>query len=248
MSSKLLKFVAAAKDPAMKVVFADDSSKSDVPACKIRMILDGYEFEQHAYQLETPSEFDIILGQDWIQRHAADLLCSKMELRFSETNSGKKHAVPVPIHLREQKSNGMISNAIAEVRASVLSGENAKSDDPVTHMLMVYVSQSAEALGTPTEVLRDAIAASVSIDSMLPHTEQVHAQSAIHLDTDDTNQEGLFVETEQLRAEVKKIVDESLTDFHQICLQDYHQSGQEWPMQYHLILVSTHLLPDALTD
>ena len=57
-------------------------------------------------------------------------------------------------------------------------------------------------------LLRDAIAASVSIDSMLPHTEQVHAKSAIHVDTDDTDQEGLFVETEELRAEVKKIVDE----------------------------------------
>ena len=66
------------------------------------MILDGYEFEQHAYQLETPSEFDIILGQDWIQRHAAGLLYSKMELHFSETTSGKKLAVAVPIYLREQ--------------------------------------------------------------------------------------------------------------------------------------------------
>lgn len=213
VSTKFQRFTSAVDKKAMKVIFADGSSKQNVPACSVQMAFDGHEFDQQAYLMETPAEFDAILGKEWILAHSADLLFSTMKLQIREAGSHKLHCVPLSAHLKEKRWNSLINNTIAEFQASVANGQNELSETPVTHMFMVYVSPSPgpvlSAIGTSPVELKQAIKASVSVDNMQPHTVNANAvMSPLEDHAEDKDSHGLFVETEEMCAEIQKIVEE----------------------------------------
>ena len=187
----------------MRVTFANGTHQDNIPACKVGLVFDGYAHEHSAYMLDTPAEFDIILGQDWISKHSADLMFSCHSLAFTEQGSFKKHIVPVPPHLKDAQLNSLINNTIAEIQKSVHTGTNQTSDNPVTHMFMVYVSESSDLINSVD--YQQAVAASISIDNMQPHTvpsTSTNANAATDQDSD------LHVHTEALRADIKQLVEE----------------------------------------
>ena len=67
-------------------------------------------------------------------------------------------------------------------------------------------------MARPEHVLQQAIAASVSVDNMMPHhVQSASVLSALHTDhddDDDTDSDGLFVESEEMHQEIRKIVEE----------------------------------------
>ena len=164
-----------------KIVFADGSSKAEVPSCNASFKLDGYTFQQDCLVVDTPSEFDVILGQDWINAHNADLLFSEHKLRFTELQSKTQHTIPVPSHLKEAPLNSIIANTIAQVQQSVKDGSNAADPDPVTHMFMVYVTEASQgshvfsAYGTPAFELQKDVPGHVSSDNVSPHTSHINS-------------------------------------------------------------------------
>ena len=197
-----------------RIVFADGSSKSNVSSCSATLQMDGYKFHQDFLAVDTPDAFDVILGQDWMSKHSAELSFAQYEMKFKETDSSKQHIMPVPVHLRSVPLNSMIANTIAQQHQAAANGTNDTDSNPTTHMFMVYVTQPSE--GSPATVaatiaaydLHSVVAASVSIDNMQPHT--VHANSAMMpseaAPVDDAGTETLHVEIEGMRAEVTGVV------------------------------------------
>ena len=101
VSDRLHKQVAELQQSNMRVTLADGTSRVNVPSCMAEITLDGYKFKQQAFHMSLPADFDIILGQDWIMAHGADLMYSTMQLQFKELHAGKQHVCPVPPHLKD---------------------------------------------------------------------------------------------------------------------------------------------------
>ena len=97
--------------PDIAVTFANNMQQV-VPTAQIGLTLDGYQHDQSVLVMETPSAFELILGQEWIVKHQADLLYSTSRLSFTEHGTIKTHCVPVPPHLRTDQFNSLISNTV----------------------------------------------------------------------------------------------------------------------------------------
>ena len=188
----------------MRVTFANSSHQDNVQAVCMGLTFDGYRHNHQFYALDTPDEFDMILGQDWIELHKADLLYSSAQLSFTEQGSSHKHTVPVPHHLKHNDYNSMINNTIADVQEKVRSGENDHDADGVDHMFIVYVTEQNN---YTVEELDVAVAALVSVDNMMPHCRQAPSIPVKDTNTQDTQDE-LHVEDQSMHAEIRKLVQE----------------------------------------
>ena len=219
-STRIQKFLNASSQPSMQVTFANGSKQDNVQAYSVNLVMDRYEHTVHGYCLDMPEQFDIILGQDWIQQHSADLLYSCNQLQFVEPGSSQTHILKVPPSLQSSHMNSLINNTIAEIQRSVKSGENALSDNPVTHMFMVHVTESS---GLPNlHECQQAVAASISVDNLMPHTHQPntawgsHASGAtkkMAASSETDHASGIppdkpHVHTESLTADIEKLVQE----------------------------------------
>ena len=130
----------------------------------------GCHFEQTVGIMPLGSAFDVILGQDWLDRFSAILHYDKNDpdlvgkdergVQFKMPGTQKMHWCPIPLHLRQATLNSVVRNTAAALRHAH-ADPDAHSE--VSHAFMVYVSHAL-----PEQDYMPAYAAAAH-DSTLPH-------------------------------------------------------------------------------
>ena len=200
-------------DVKTRIIFADGSSKGNIAKCTAHLQMDGYKFMQQCLIVDTPDTFDMILGQDWMDKHSAELSFAQHKLNFTEHGSSKQHTMPVPVHLKSVPLNSIIANTIVQQEQAALNGTNDIDSNPTTHMFMVYVSEPSPIVAAHDIAaynVQQVVNASISIDRMQPHT--VHTNSAMMpteaAPVEDAGVDQLHVGIDGMRAEITKVVQE----------------------------------------
>ena len=198
-----------------RVKLADSVGHTECKFGTIQLTVKDCTFTQTVGVMDLNPQFDMILGDDWMQQFRAvlsfdpgnDISTDERCIRFTDPISNKQYVQKLSQHFRASMLNSVIYNTIADVRHKVSTGENDRDSNPVTHMFMVQVSKTvddiiAENLGyMPSPISANAL----QHDMSMPHTYQQDYESYDQFDDPDAE---VQVETASLKAEVEGLVRE----------------------------------------
>ena len=98
----------------------------------------GMTFDHTVGIMPMNSEFDVVLGQDWLDKYSGVLSYDRNDpdligrderhCSFKDPLSGKLHKVPVPKHLQESYLNSVVWNTCAAMRAQAMRAMPADTD------------------------------------------------------------------------------------------------------------------------
>ena len=157
----------------------------------------GCKFQQQVGIMPLNAAFDVVLGQDWIDKHDGVLSYDRQDpdmigldrRHVSFRLNGKKHVVPVPPHLRESSLNSVVWNTAA---ALCKQSEQEVSASDASPAFLVYLQ---DAKATELAAMMQEQADVPAHDNSLPH----------HIDTLQT---GFQCHTEGLQAPIAELIHE----------------------------------------
>ena len=197
ISDQYKSFFAA--NGAVANVHMANGAKQSVEFGKVKLTFGGCAFDQSVGCMPMGDSFDIVLGDDWLNKYKAHLnydrnddeLTGKDErsVSFTDPVSSKQHLIPVPSHFRDAVLNSVVHNTAAALRTGGKDSDSDYSHAFVVHLNAVAASGDYLPAPPPHPVH----------NPLLPH----------HIDDDDDEQgDQLHVETESLRSDITNLVDE----------------------------------------
>ena len=197
VSARYKSFVSFAETPSQGVVHMANGAEQNVKMGQITLNLGGCSFIQTVGVMPMGQTFDVVLGDDWLNKFKAHLNYDRNDPQFTGKDnrhvafvdpiSHQAYAVPVPHHLKQSMLNSVVHNTAADF----IQNKQQNTYTDISHMFLVQLNN----VDSTQDYLRPPMC-SAAISTDQPHT------------VDDSEPQGIQIETESLRTDIEQLLHE----------------------------------------